>query len=89
VLASYVICGRLNATVNNSLQKIRTSITLSLLSASHRRRSTAQERREAAETFSLLSSDNPLKTLDSKEQKKGKGTKRKEKKAKPLFKESV
>jgi hypothetical protein len=41
-----------------------------------------------------LSSDNPLKTLDSKEQKKGKGTKRKEKKrkekkAKPLFKESV
>jgi hypothetical protein len=40
-------------------------------------------------TFSLLSSDNPLKTLDSKEQKKGKGTKRKEKKAKPLFKESV
>jgi hypothetical protein len=56
---------------------------------SRRRRSTAQERREAAETFSLLSSDNPLKTLDSKERKKGKGTKRKEKKAKPLFKESV
>jgi hypothetical protein len=42
-----------------------------------------------ANIFLAFSGDNPLKTLDLKEQKKGKGTKRKEKKAKPLFKESV
>ena len=42
----------------------------------------ARERREAAEYFLALSGDNPLKTLDSKEQKKGKEDQKKGKESK-------